>query len=340
MAPVHGKHFTEFSAEYETTIVRARRIVAGFPPLLRGLAEPLLPQLLDGTFSRIVVLLPYWIADLLDKAGSPDRRLLVSRPEQSETLGLANLFGWWSVLMQDWLLDQEQEGLEILPLSMACYATAIGLFERLLAGEESFWTAYEALSLASAEAHCCEWRSHFQTFVGLDDAVLEVDDLDCLADRSALLRLSAVAQLSLYGYGPEDPLHAALQEMLRHYGIGRQIGDDRTDWAEDLQNGRLNYVSTRIARRMKETGVIQDYAELDIERMVGYFLYDDELFADIQNVALAACQEALEILAHYESAYLGAWVDELTERTKRNYEAAVSSRRRLRESLSLRQGAL
>ena len=66
------------------------------------------------------------------------------------------------------------------------------------------------------------------------------ENLDRLADRSALLQLAVVAQLRLRGYGQVHPLGKALIEMLRHYAIARQIGDDLGDWVDDLRNGRPN----------------------------------------------------------------------------------------------------
>lgn len=335
----HGVHFIAFAAEYEVIAGRARRIVTGFPPLLRDLARPLLPQLGAGTFARIVALLPYWVADLLDPLPSPEQSAVPSPPSQNDSLGLANLLGWWSYRLQDQLLDRETDRPERLPLANAFYATSLHLFQRLVAGDAAFWQAFEALSLASAEAHCWEQRRHFRTFAdldgeGFDRAAFDFDDLDRLADRSALLQLSTVAQLRLRGYGQDHPLHAALRQMLHHYAIGRQIGDDWSDWAADLERGRLNYVSARIARRMKEKGAVQDYAGLDVEWMVGHFLYDDELLTDIYRVALGACRRAAESIAPYAPRYLGALVDELREQTESNYRAALEARGELQALFS------
>jgi tRNA G26 N,N-dimethylase Trm1 len=125
--------------------------------------------------------------------------------------------------------------------------------------------------------------------------------------------------------------------MLRHYAIARQIGDDRTDWSDDLQRERLNYVAAHIMRHMKDTGAIQSYAELDVERMAGYFLYDDALFAGIQRTILEHCRRAGQSIAPYNPLYLGALVDELTERIESGYEAALSARHRLQNLFSLPQ---
>lgn len=206
--------------------------------------------------------------------------------------------------------------------------------EKLLPGVKAFWTAFEDLSMATAEAHCWEQQRHFSTLADIDDSVLDFDDLDRLVDRSALLQLSTVAQFILHGHGNDDPRCIAVQEMLRHYTIARQIGDDRTDWTDDLQTGCLNYVSVRIMRRMKETGAIQTYAELDVNRMAGYFLYDDVLFADIQCTILTACQRAVQSIAPYDPLYLCALVDELAERVEHSYEVALEARRRLQSLFS------
>jgi hypothetical protein len=328
MASEMGVHFTGFAAEYETIVDRAREIVAGFPPLLRDLAEPLLPELGEWEFSHIVALLPYWVADLLD---GPKSR----HTDETGTLGLATLLGWWSYSIQDQLLDRDLDRPEILPLAMAFYAVAIRLLVRLLPGHEAFWAAYQRLSLTAAKARLWEQRRRFGSLADLDDRrfdpeALDLDNMDRLANRSALLQLAVVAQCALRNHDPEHPHCKALMEMLHHYAIARQIGDDRTDWVEDLQNGKLNYVSTRIVRRMMETGAAQSYAELDADWMAGYSLYDDELFADIQRVAMTACQRAAQTGAGHDSVYLGELVSELAERLKCGYKAASHSRRELR----------
>jgi hypothetical protein len=326
MAAEHQAHFTAFTREYEAILARARDALTGFPPLLQALAEPLLPELAGGSYSRIVALLPYWVADLLDPLESSD---------EPETLGLANLLGWWSYLIQDGLFDGKLERPELLPLTTALHAAAVRLLARLLPGDQVFWDAFEALSLTAAEAHCWEqgWRSGLDGSIAVPVAA-RFNDLDRLADRSALLQLAVVAQLRLRGYDEDHPLGKALTEMLRHYAIARQIGDDLGDWVDDLQNGWLNYVSARIVQRMVEAGAVEDGAELDIERMAGYFLYDDELLAAIQQVAVSACHRARQSLAPHGSQYLEALVDELAGSLERNYEAAVERRRKLQAALA------
>jgi hypothetical protein len=218
---------------------------------------------------------------------------------------------------------------------MAFHATAVRLLEGLLPGHNAFWEAFQHLSLTSAEAHLWEQRHRIQTSAGLeagalDPETLDLDDLDRLADRSALLQLSVVAQFALHGHDLEHPRCLALVQMLRHYAIARQIGDDRTDWLADLQRGRLNYVSARVVRRLVETGGVQSGSELDADRIAGCFLYDDDLFAELQQVAMAACRQAAEAIAPYDTRYLDDLIAELAERLERSYRAALDSRRKLR----------
>jgi len=343
MASEHGDHFTAFATEYDAILAQARDTVAGFPSLLQAVAEPLLPELGGGSFSRIVALLPYWVADLLDPpepagftSANAEQVASTSSPsrlDEAETLGLATLLGWWSYLIQDGLLDRNLDRPELLPLAMALHMAAVRLLEGLLPGDHAFWDAFEALSLTAAEAHCWEQGWRFGTLTdldGLDPKTFGLDDLDRLAERSALLQLAVVAQLRLRGYDQDRPLGRALAEMLRHYAIARQIGDDLADWVDDLQDGRLNYASARIVQRMVETGAVQACAELNVERMVGYFLYDDDLLSGIQRVALASCRRAARSIAPYGSAHLEALVGELEGTLARGYETTVEGRRRLR----------
>jgi hypothetical protein len=355
MATEHHAQFTASTGEYQAILARAWDTVARFPPLLQAQAQPLLTELAGGSFSRIVALLPYWLADLLDSLEPPDPNSTgansvvfasagtesvpgthpPSWPDEAETLGLANLLGWWSYLIQDALLDGDLERPDLLPLATALHAAAVRLLASLLPGDQVFWDAFEALSLTTAEAHC--WEQGGRT--GLKGrvtvaAMAGFDNLDRLADRSALLQLSVVAQLRLRGYHQEHPLGKALVGMLRHYAIARQIGDDLGDWVDDLRDGRLNYVSARIGQRMVETGAVESCTELDVERMAGYFLYEDELLTAIHQVALSACRRARSSIAPYGSQHLEALVDELAGRLERSYGAALDRRRRLRAALA------
>lgn len=331
MTPESGNHFVPFISEYTAIVDRARNVIAGLPPRLRGLAEPLLPELAGSDFSRIVALLPYWVAGLLDGLEPATGNPRPSTEGEAETLGLANLLGWWSYLIQDRVLDREMDRPELLPLATALHVTAVRLLEQLLPGHEAFWDAFQHLSLVSAEAHCWEQQSHRLPLTG---PVGNLVDLDRLADRSALLQLAVVAQFALRGYDPDHPLHQVLAEALRQYAIARQIGDDLTDWLEDLRRGRLNYVSACVVHRMHERGAIQAYAELDADQMAGFFLYDDALLAAIQRTALDACQRAAASLVPYESPYLSGLVDELRAQLEGSYEATLQSRHKVRTLLS------
>ena len=322
-----GIHFTAYASEYETIVDRAGEVIARFPALLRGLAESLLPELAGGEFSRIVALLPYWVLGLLQELEATVDDPAPFRDNETGTLGLANLLGWWSYLIQDRLLDLELERLELLPLATALHVAAIRLLERLLPGHQGFWDTYQHLSMTSAEAHCWEQRNHRLPLAGQAG---DLADTAHLANRSALLQLAAVAQFALAGRDRDDPHYLVLAEALRQYAIARQIGDDFTDWAEDLRRGRLNYVSACIVHRMWEKGAIQAYEDLEADQMAGFFLYDDDLLAAIQQMALDAWQRAAANLAPFEPSYLGALVDELPPRLEGSYEAALKARRDLR----------
>ena len=335
MTSAGSAHLRAYEAEYDAVLARVRHVVAGFPPLLRCLAEPLLPRWGEASFSRIVALLPYWVADLLDRAPFPEGSPHPPRPDETGTLAVANLLGWWSTLIQDGLLDGDLEQAKLLPLSTALHASAIRLLTQLLPGHESFWQAFERLSLASSEACAWEHRHRLGYLNGLDADETDRAELGRLADRSSLLQLAVAAQFALRGLEQEHPLCAALCEMLRHYASARQIGDDRSDWVLDLQNGQLNHVSSRLVRRMLENGDIGSCAEVDAERMMGHYLHDDELFASIQQEAVEACRRAAQCIAPYRSLPLDSLVSELAQQLEQNYRAALESRRRLQAAFFL-----
>jgi hypothetical protein len=279
-----------------------------------------------------VALLPYWVAELLDQTLPLEGN---SRPDETETLALANLLGWWSHLIQDGLLDREPDHAELLPLSMALHASAIRLLTQLLPDHVSFWEAFEQLSLTLSESCAWEQQRRFEDRADLDTCNPDQRDQGRIADRSSLLQLAVVAQFALRGLEQEHPLCTALTEMLRHYSIARQIGDDRSDWAQDLQNSGLNYVSCHLARRMLASGAIESSAELGVERMMGYYLYDDELFASIHQEAMEACQQAAQCIAPYSSRSLDSLVSDLAQQLERGYREALESRRALQAVFAL-----
>ena len=337
MTSAGSVHLTAYEADYAAVLARAQHAVACYPPLLRDLAEPLHPQWGEASFSRIVALLPYWVAELLDQSLHLEGSSHLSRPDETETLALANLLGWWSHLIQDGLLDREKDHAEFLPLSMALHASAVHLLTQLLPGHQSFWGAFERLSLTSSEACAWEQQRRLEYLGDLDAADPGPADQDRIADRSSLLQLAVAAQFALRGLEQEHPLCTAITEMLRHYTIARQIGDDRSDWAEDLQNGQLNHVSCRLARGMLTTGAIESFVELDVERMMGYYLYDDELFASIQHEAMEACKRAAQCIAPYRSRPLDSLVSELAQQLERGYRDTLESRCRLQAVFALEE---
>ncbi|MFN2219407.1 MAG: hypothetical protein ACK2UA_12430 [Anaerolineae bacterium] len=335
MTSAGSMHGTAYEADYQAVLARAGSTVAGFPPALRSVAEPMLPQWGEASFSRIVALLPYWIADLLDRSPPRDAGPPIPHPGDTETLALANLLGWWSYLIQDELIDGDLDPGEFLPLSMALHASAVSQLAQLLPGDRAFWGTFECLSLASSEASAWEQRLRLDYLKDRTTIDPDLVDPDRLADRSALLQLAVVAQFALRGLDREHPLYAALGEMLRHYAIARQIADDRSDWVQDLQNGQVNFVSVRILRRMLEIGAIESLAELDVERMVGYTLYDEALFAGIQQEAIDACRRAAQCIAPYRSRLLDSLVSDLAHDLERNHQVARKSRRQVQAVFAL-----
>jgi hypothetical protein len=159
-----------------------------------------------------------------------------------------------------------------------------------------------------------------------------------MADLSALSQVPLVGQFALHGSRLEERRCVAPAQMPHQYSTAQQIADDRTDWLGDLQKGCLNYVSSLIASRMVEGGAAESYTKLDAHWIAGYFLYDDDLFAEIQQVALAACRRSAQSIAGTDSVYLGELVSELAGRLEVNYEAASDSRSKLRALFPLAPG--
>ncbi len=86
---------------------------------------------------------------------------------------------------------------------------------------------------------------------------------------------------------------------------------------------------------MMETGAIASFVELDAERMMGYYLADDELFANIQQEAMEACQQAAECIAPYRSRPLDSLVSELALELEKGFRDTLERRRGLQAVFAL-----
>jgi hypothetical protein len=130
--------------------------------------------------------------------------------------------------------------------------------------------------------------------------------LDFVTDRLAAFFFTTLAQLDLATIPPTDSRRRDLPAALRCFAAARQLGDDASDWTADLQAGQLNYVSARLISRLHETGRAD--AGLDVERLAGYQLIDEEFWAGIEQTTQSLSQQALDHLAPYGDSRLAALI--------------------------------
>ena len=64
----------------------------------------------------------------------------------------------------------------------------------------------------------------------------------------------------------------------------------------------------------------------------GYTLYNDDILAAIQQMALDACQRASASIAPYDARYLDALIDELAAQLEDSFQAALESWRKFRDA--------
>ena len=196
---------------------------------------------IETTVDSEIVELPYLLCRALGERGA-------AMPEKlTETLALANLYGWIAYAVYDDLLDGEG-GPSALPAAVYCsreltlrYASLggdfLGLFERVMNGIDDA-NAWEQM-------HC---RMKMQEGIISLPAELPFVPLSRLADRSLGHALPAVALLVAAGYRIDSCEVDGIFSFFRYYLIARQLHDDAHDWEEDLMRGRLNAVNARLLR--------------------------------------------------------------------------------------------
>lgn len=119
--------WSPFAEHYQDVIARAAAVIAAYPPVLRQAAQCYWDQLLQAPFTRIAVLLPAWIGEML---GSPQ--------PLSAALGLANLWGWAYYRLQDWLVDNEAEHDHVILFGIAFFAEYLRILCEQLPHDPSF----------------------------------------------------------------------------------------------------------------------------------------------------------------------------------------------------------
>lgn len=289
--PTLAQHLKFFDAadmaRYAAIISDAEAELSALGPALQAVTRPFFSALAEGEFTQIVVLLPYWLSDLL------------SLPEpQLRDLALAHLHGWWYYAAQDQLLDGQGQADQLLGGHLALVRMIEG-YRRLGLAETPCWQDFLALTATSAEWHAQEWATRFATAADLSPDRLAPWTAELIIQRGAAFSFNTTAQLQLAGHDPHGPFGRDLIHALQSFSVARQLADDASDWHADLRAGQLNVVSASLMRRMYERGLAAGGEELDADRLMGYQVSDEPFWAEIEAAYHAASQGAIDALARH-----------------------------------------
>ncbi len=313
-----GSHQAEME-RYQAIVAEARRYLGTFAAPLQAVTEPLFEKMVQGEFSQVAALLPYWLADL---APVP--------PEVSHRLGVAHLYFWWYYYVQDELLDGDASLAALLSGHLALLKM-VDTYRELGLTRAPCWADYHRLARLSAEAHALELQTRFTNPAELTPNRLASVTLDFIGHRVAPLFFNPMAQLHLAGIPADHPLHHDLIAALRCFAIARQLGDDASDWLEDLQAGHLNYVSAHLMRRLYQRGLATSGTDLDPERLAGYHLTDEAFWTEIEQTNQTLSQQALDHLAPYGNCRLRSLIQNQMAQHVEQWAAGRTYRANLRQ---------
>jgi hypothetical protein len=314
-------------ARYQAILADIRADLETYPPPLQDLARPIFEGLASSEMSQVIALLPYWLTDLLPVPA-----------ETSHRLGMAHLYGWWYYYVQDELLDQDAPASMLLAGHLALLKMVEG-YRTLGVTYVPGWAEFETLAITSAACHAVEIETRFTDLSALTPKWLVPWTVEFLIQRAGPFYFNTMAQLHLAGIPPEAPLRGAVMMALRHFGAVRQLGDDSGDWLDDLKQGRLNYVSAQLMRRLYDLGLANSGLDLDPERLAGYQLTDEVFWAELEETARTLAHQALEALKPYSPCRLQALIEGQLKRNLDSWAVARTRRARLRQLFGLEQMA-
>jgi hypothetical protein len=296
------------SALYAAILADVEGFVAGFAPPLRTILASALEPMRERAFVRLMALLPAYLADLAPVA-----------PETARRLGLANFYTGWYYHAQDDLLDGQATA-DTWLVGHLVFAQAIETYRTLDLIHTPVWPEFQHLGHRSANAYAQELHQRFAGLDALSAEQLAAFSLDFILERVAPLFFNPLAQLYLAGIPAHAERAQDLLEALRCWAAARQVGDDASDWLDDLKAGQLNYVAARLIERWPAGG------ERTLERLATFQLTADECWGAIEQTARTLSQRALDRLAPYGPSRLHALVTEQIAEQTGHWAAMRASR--------------
>lgn len=166
----------------------------------------------------------------------------------TETLGLANLYGWLAYTIYDDFIDEEGKP-EMIPVANTALRRSLDNFTEALPANKLFAAfvrrIFDAIDSANAwELADCRFRVRGKELVV--GKLPDYGNLAKLAERSIGHALPPMAILAATGISVDGVASRRTLQTFRHYLIARQLNDDAHDWSEDLQNGHITPVVAQV----------------------------------------------------------------------------------------------
>ncbi|MFC1975954.1 hypothetical protein ACFLXQ_06110 [Chloroflexota bacterium] len=291
-----GSHQVEMEC-YQAIVAEVENYLHTLADPLQTMARPFFDRLVQGEFSQVAALLPYWLSDLLPVS-----------PEIVHRLGVAQLYFWWYHYIQDELIDHNADPATLLSGHLALLQ-AVDIYESLGLTRAPCWAEFHRLARTCAETTAVELQTRFMSLAELTPERLAPFTVDFLINRVATFYFTTTAHLNLAGVSPSDPLHHTVLTALHCFAAARQLADDTSDWVADLQAGHLNFVSAHLMRRLYQRGLAGNGTDLDTERLAGYQLTDEDFWTGIEQTVQDLSQQALDHLAPYGDCRLQTLIE-------------------------------
>lgn len=203
-------------------------------------------------------------------------------------LGIANVYCWLAYMAYDHILD-DGEGADILPLANIAHRKALSHYRAAAPEAESL---IEATFTRMDQANAWE-LAHARAKV--DDGILSITALpdygsgSHLAARSFAHVLGPLLVAVDAGHQLRSEALQSLRTAFSHYLIARQLNDDAHDWQDDIANGQLTFVVTKLLKARKFAG-----GELNLAQTLPQLqqLFRESVAPEIADIMIAHCLKA------------------------------------------------
>ena len=229
---------------YSQTIQRVQKTIFSQPVELRRALLSGLKNLVATDSDKQIVLLPFWINQMLRPKKQLDKKTL-------QRLAQANVYGWIAYRIYDDFLDKQGKE-EMLPaanwslLGLSRIYLSLGITNPAVA--KLFSSTLDGIEAANA------WEQRY-------GRLAQFRNNPFLAQKSFGAALPALSVLILGQSPSSSTLYKQTRKFFWHYLSARQLNDDAHDWQADLRLGQVNSAGAGLLQQFKKrpAGLPEDF---------------------------------------------------------------------------------